>query len=201
MAKLIFIGEKFGDRVYEFAVPTTAVGRGDHNTLTIRDASVSQTHCEILVYGVEVIVRDLGSSNGTFVDGVRLHHQQRALKAGQIVKFGSVEARLELESPSSGEETTDETAIHSYARYRREPRSDPQNPANISMTLQAGSESALADHTLVLPRSHAEETTPPPSPEQARGVEKPAAKTAIALILAALALGLAILLWLIWGRG
>ena len=84
MTKLIFIDEKFGGRVYEFVVPETTVGRGGHNTLTIRDASVSQTHCEILAYGPEVIVRDLGSSNGTFVNGERLHNQQRQLKAGQV---------------------------------------------------------------------------------------------------------------------
>ena len=63
MAKLIFLGEKFAGRVYEFAVEKTTVGRGDHNTLTIHHPSVSYSHCEILDYGTEVIVRDLGSSN------------------------------------------------------------------------------------------------------------------------------------------
>ena len=122
MAKLIFIGDKFGDRVYEFSVDKTTVGRGDHNTLTIHDASVSHTHCEILVYGPEVIVRDLGSSNGTSVNGERLHDQQRPLLSGQIVKFGSVEARLELEPPTRGDTATDVTAVYSHARHLLDPR-------------------------------------------------------------------------------
>ena len=100
MAKLIFIGEKFVGRVYELAIEKTTVGRGDHNTLTIHDPSVSHSHCEILVYGTEVIVRDLGSSNGTVVDGRRLQDQQQhPLDDHQIVKFGAVEARLATGQP------------------------------------------------------------------------------------------------------
>jgi hypothetical protein len=201
MAKLIFIGEKFGGRVYELAVAKTTVGRGDYNTLTIHDNSVSQTHCEILIYGPEVIVRDLGSSNGTFVNGERLYNQQRELKAGQMVKFGLVEARLELEQPSSSDTATDITAVYSYARYLREQQKEPKKPADPSVTLESGSESTPADHTLVLPRaSQAQETIVPPRPEKDGRLKKPSNRTAIVLVVAALALGLAILLWLVRGR-
>ena len=159
MAKLIFTDEQFGGRVYEFALPKTTIGRGDHNTLIIRDNVVSQTHCEILVFGPEVIVRDLGSSNGTFVNGERLHNEQRPLLAGQIVKFGSVTARLELEDPTS-DTATDETAIFSYSQFRRE-QQQPNPPANAVMTFQSAPESNPIDHTLLLPRSPAAETNRP----------------------------------------
>jgi len=160
MAKLIFTDEQFGGRVYELALPKTTIGRGDHNTLTIRHDAVSQTHCEILVFGPEVIVRDLGSSNGTFVNGVRLHNQQRPLLNGQIVKFGPVTARLELEQ-SASDTVTDETAIHSYAQYLREQQSQPKTPANAAMTLQSASESTPIHHTLLLPHSPVEEISRP----------------------------------------
>ena len=202
MTKLIFIDEKFGGRVYEFVVPETTVGRGDHNMLTIRDASVSLTHCEILAYGPEVIVRDLGSSNGTFVNGERLHNQQRQLKAGQVVKFGLVEARLELEKAYSSDTASGMTAIHSYARYLREQQNKPKKLRTPFMTLESGSEPALADHTVVLSRPpDAKETIVPPVPEKVRGPEKPSNRMAIALLAAALALGLVVLLWLLWGTG
>jgi len=161
MAKLIFTDEKFGGRVYEFALPKTTIGRGDHNTLTIRDNAVSQTHCEILVFGPEVIVRDLGSSNGTFVNGERLHNQQRPLLAGQIVKFGSVTARLELEAQSASDTATDETAIHSYAQYLREQQKQPKTPANAAMTLPSDSESTPIQHTVLLPYSPLGEASRP----------------------------------------
>src|SRR2546428_13236852 len=84
MAKLIFIDQRFAGRVYELVLEKTTVGRGDQNTLTIRDRSLSASHCEILTYGSEVIVRDLNSRNGTFVQGVRLN-QQSQVKSGQTV--------------------------------------------------------------------------------------------------------------------
>ena len=87
MPKLIFTGEQFAGRVYELAVEKTTVGRGDHNTLVLRDNSVSQTHCEIIVNGPEVIIHDLNSANGTFVAGTRLNSQSQVL-SGQLVRFG-----------------------------------------------------------------------------------------------------------------
>jgi pSer/pThr/pTyr-binding forkhead associated (FHA) protein len=160
MAKLIFTDAQFGGRVYEFALPRTTIGRGDHNTLTIRDNAVSHTHCEILVFGPEVIVRDLGSSNGTFVNGVRLHNQQRPLLGGQIVKIGPVTARLELEE-SSFDTATDETAIHSHAEYLREQQKQPETPANAAMTSQSISKSTPIHHTLLLPRFPVGQTSRP----------------------------------------
>lgn len=202
MAKLIFIGEKFGGRVYEFAVAKTTVGRGDHHTLTIHDASVSQTHCEIFTYSEDVIVRDLGSSNGTFVNGERLHNQQRPLKAGQTVKFGSVEARLELERPHSSDTATEMTAIHSFGRHQDKPQKEPKEPEPFVMTLEADVKGAAADHTVMLPRSpEAEKPNPPPASERTRNPEKPINKKAFTLVVAGLVLVVALILWLIWGRG
>jgi pSer/pThr/pTyr-binding forkhead associated (FHA) protein len=115
MARLIFISEKHLGRVYEFLVEKTTVGRNEQNTLTIADDSVSEVHCHILVNGPEVIVRDLGSANGTWVNGVCLRNAQRPLMHQQIVKFGSVEARLELENEDRGT-ATDVTAVHAFWR-------------------------------------------------------------------------------------
>ena len=117
MARLVFIGENLKGRVHELVVDQTTVGRDEPNTLVIRDDSISTRHCEILVYGTEVIVRDLGSTNGTFVDGRRLHDQQCQVKGGQIVQFGSVPARLEIEEPSSTGGDTEVTAIYGLSRF------------------------------------------------------------------------------------
>ena len=167
MSKLIFTGEKFKGRAYEFAVEKTTVGRGDHNTLTIHDPSVSQTHCEILVNGPEVIVRDLGSSNGTVVNGEPLRNQQRQLKGGQTVKFGLVEARLELEQRSFSDTATAETAINSYVRHQYDPVQVPVNPALLSMTLDP-SESSPGNYTVALPDpSQIQKSITPPPPQRA----------------------------------
>jgi pSer/pThr/pTyr-binding forkhead associated (FHA) protein len=95
MAKLVFTTQEHAGQSYELILEKTTVGRADGNTLVIADASLSAMHCDILVNGPEVIVRDLGSRNGTTVNGRKLVNQQSQLKSGQIVRFGSVEARLE----------------------------------------------------------------------------------------------------------
>jgi pSer/pThr/pTyr-binding forkhead associated (FHA) protein len=202
MAKLIFTGEKFAGRIYELVVEATTVGRGDANTLVIHDASVSQNHCEILLNGPEVIVRDLGSSNGTFVNGARLRNQQSQLLSGQIVKFGSVTARLELEtsSPAETDTATDVTAIHAHARYRREPQQNPvARPLPAGMTLE--SDATAVEHTLMLPRPAAEANANVPASPPAPEPPKTTNRTLLMLLGISVALGLAALLWWLFGHG
>ena len=197
MARLIFIGEKFGGRVYEFALEKTSVGRGDHNTLTLHDVSVSNSHCEILVYGTEVIVRDLGSRNGTFVNGVRLQAQQRPLHQGQVVKFGSIEARLELDSESTSNTDSDVTAFHAHARHLRGKREEPLLPSDVSMKLDSESASAPTDPTMVLSRSaRGEEPFKPAATEDSHSIKTSRSRVKFALIVAILVLGMAVLIGL-----
>jgi pSer/pThr/pTyr-binding forkhead associated (FHA) protein len=120
MTKIVFTDGPFEGRIYELALERTTVGRGDQNALVIRDESVSLAHCEILVYGPEVIIRDIGSRNGTTVIGTKLQNAQAQLKDGQTICFGSVRARLELEDESEDFDTGDFTAIHLHVRALRE---------------------------------------------------------------------------------
>jgi len=200
MAKLVFIGEHFAGRVYELLVEKTTVGRANHNTLTIHDSSVSYSHAEVLVFGTEVIVRDLGSSNGTVVNGVRLQDQQRPLLAGQVVEFGSVMALLELESPSTSDTATDVTAMHSYVRHLHDPPEASKKSTPVSMTLDAGTPSATTDHTLMLPSPpHAEKMISSPTPDKANNPGTTSNKIVTVLIVTVVALALAVLLWLAFG--
>src|SRR5690349_13771912 len=118
MAKLIFIDREFSGQAYELIIEKTTVGRADHNTLVLRHDTVSSQHCEILANGPEVIVRDLGSRNGTFVNGARFQGQ-RQVKSGQTIRFGNVEARLEIELDSSYDPDTSETAVHLHQKLMR----------------------------------------------------------------------------------
>ena len=190
MAKLIFLGEKFAGRVYEFAVEKTTVGRGNHNTLTIQDASVSDSHCEILLYGTEVIVRDLGSSNGTVVDGRRLHNQeQHPLDNGQIVKFGSVEARLELTVESESDTVTGWTGFHSYARLTGKPgEAKPAATANLESppTPAKDDNAQVAAHSAEIPKSAENVNT-----------TAPRSTTGLVITAAAIVIGVVVICWLI----
>jgi len=69
------------------------------------EPTVSRQHAQILPSGAEYILCDLGSANGTFVDGVRI--SQRLLRAGDRIRIGRSEfvfgpsAALLLSSPPS----------------------------------------------------------------------------------------------------
>lgn len=66
------------------ASKTVTVGRADDNSFVLSRAQVSKHHLEIKQQGETVTVRDLGSLNGTFVNGVRIHEEKRLLPGDRI---------------------------------------------------------------------------------------------------------------------
>lgn len=65
------------------------LGRGVSNDFKFEDPSVSGSHCEIIIENGMVTLKDMGSTNGTFVNQSRI--QQAQLQNGQAVRLGSVE--------------------------------------------------------------------------------------------------------------
>lgn len=64
----------------------TVIGRQEGCQLRIPIAGVSRTHCEVVVHGGSIVVRDLGSSNGTFVNQERIKEQ--SVTAGDLLSVG-----------------------------------------------------------------------------------------------------------------
>jgi pSer/pThr/pTyr-binding forkhead associated (FHA) protein len=54
------------------SLPVT-IGRGDEADICIRDTWASRVHCRLCVRDGELYLEDLGSCNGTLVNGVRVH--------------------------------------------------------------------------------------------------------------------------------
>ena len=69
------------------------VGRSAVNDLPLSDTSVSGTHLEIAVTDEGILLRDLGSTNGTFVDGVRV--REAFLEPGSVIQIGTTEIVLQ----------------------------------------------------------------------------------------------------------
>ncbi len=89
---------------FELEPGFNTVGRNPTNDLRIRDATVSSFHCEIVVDHDAVVVRDLGSSNGTFVDGQRV--QEGMLAPGATLRLGTFELRMELRDETESPDVT-----------------------------------------------------------------------------------------------
>src|SRR5437879_6917636 len=94
MAKLVVLSEGMTGRSYELKVDKTTIGRVEDNAFQISEPSVSSHHCEVLLRGNEVVVKDLNSTNGTFIAGQQVTNEA-VLKPGQILRLGQVEMRLE----------------------------------------------------------------------------------------------------------
>ena len=70
---------------YKLTQSITIIGRGDTADIQIADAGASRNHCQI-VLGAPSMVRDLGSTNGTTVDGAKITEAE--LHDGSIIKIG-----------------------------------------------------------------------------------------------------------------
>lgn len=77
-----------GGTAYPLVRAITRLGRGSDTDIRIEDPGASRNHCEI-VLGQPVIIRDLSSTNGTFINGERI--SQVEIADGTIVMIGSTQ--------------------------------------------------------------------------------------------------------------
>ncbi len=87
MPKLTLVLDRKPVHVYELNQPVIRIGRGESMDVLIDNVSVSRRHAEIRDENGTWVVRDLGSSNGTFLNGQRLVTEQR-LHPGDEISFG-----------------------------------------------------------------------------------------------------------------
>lgn len=80
---------------YRLNKPTMTIGRAANNDIVIPEQTVSSRHATITIENGSFFLNDLGSTNGTFVNGTRI--DKKLLKAGDIVKMGAANCRFELE--------------------------------------------------------------------------------------------------------
>jgi len=69
------------------------VGRGADNDIVVGHASVSYHHCELELGLDFLVVRDCGSTNGTFINGQPV--KEARLAPGQTLRFGQVSATVD----------------------------------------------------------------------------------------------------------
>jgi hypothetical protein len=74
-------------KVFPLEAQEISIGRETTNTIVINDAQVSRRHARMELHGPTYMIQDLGSTNGTFVNGTRISGMQ-VLTPGDIVTFG-----------------------------------------------------------------------------------------------------------------
>ena len=105
--RVIIISGDLQGREFTVEEPIT-VGRNPENTIVLDDRQVSRKHAVIEGTRAGTIVKDLGSGNGTFVDGRRI--LEFKLTNGDVFQIGSTQMRYEGETVVS--KTTSSSTVH-----------------------------------------------------------------------------------------
>lgn len=103
MSRLVLMSKSTTVKLVALKDGVSAVlGREDHCDVVISSAHASRKHAELLPDGDVAVLTDLGSSNGTFVNGRRI--QQHVLRHGDVLTIGGWEMRFlasEVATPSA----------------------------------------------------------------------------------------------------
>jgi len=155
-SRLVVIGSS-PPREYSLDKPAIAIGSQKSNDVVLDDTTVSRRHATITHKAAGFELADLGSTNGTFVNGRRLSGPI-ALKPGDEIKFGSVRVAFDPASVAGrmfrGMLIVGVMFIAGYAiaRYRHETRSVTSEPvagtsppASSSAAAAANTQSASAE--------------------------------------------------------
>jgi pSer/pThr/pTyr-binding forkhead associated (FHA) protein len=89
-AKLVVVGGDIGAAEIPLRLPAI-IGRSRDATLTLPHPLVSRHHCEIYERDGRLVVKDLGSRNGTYVSNERV--SEAVLPSGELLTIGAVTFR------------------------------------------------------------------------------------------------------------
>jgi len=99
--RLKILGGKHAGQEIRVPAPRFLIGRGEKCNLRPASELVSREHCLLEIEGGKASVRDLGSNNGTFVNGERIA-AQRQLATGDRLTIGQLEFEVHLTPELSG---------------------------------------------------------------------------------------------------
>ncbi|AKU95223.1 response regulator/GGDEF domain protein [Labilithrix luteola] len=83
---VVLQGSNVGE-MFKIEGPETVIGRAMTVQVRLNDDGISRRHCRVLQIGGQVIIEDLGSANGTLVNGEMVQHQ--ALNDGDKIRLGA----------------------------------------------------------------------------------------------------------------
>ena len=85
--------------VHDLVEDLVTIGRGPDNTIVIGDSSVSSHHAQLQRVGKNYQLKDLGSTNGTLVNGTPV--TETTLRFDDQIRFGAIDARYERDAIGS----------------------------------------------------------------------------------------------------
>ncbi len=93
--KLVMFRRDGQQRDFAITNKTTVIGRGEDCTLKIPLVSISRRHCELIKSDDNLLIRDLASSNGTYINNHRVNESE--LKAGDRITLGPTTFTVQID--------------------------------------------------------------------------------------------------------
>lgn len=114
----LYIKITIKNKPYFFPMPqkTVVIGRSNECEIKVKDDFASGLHCSLILSSNSLIVKDLDSKNGTFMNGERI--DQENMYTGDILSFGSI--RISIDQIH-----TDENLLKQYAPPKNRSESIP----------------------------------------------------------------------------
>ncbi len=115
-------------KTFPLEVDVITIGREAGNTIVINDAEVSRKHTQLMLQGGKYVLSDIGSTNGTFVNGQRITGQH-VLVPGEVISLGE---QINLLFESLAQIDPNATMLSSSARpaaVAPKPSTPPPAPA------------------------------------------------------------------------
>jgi pSer/pThr/pTyr-binding forkhead associated (FHA) protein len=97
----------------------TEIGKASHNRVVLSDPTVSSTHAIVLARDGGYNIVDLGSSNGTFVNGRRLGNESHILRHGDKIQLGQALLTFRNPSETGVENKTARLSLEALEEIRR----------------------------------------------------------------------------------
>ncbi len=144
------------------AAGEVVIGRSSECQWAIPSSGISRKHARVSRHGTDVMIEDLGSSNGTFVNNERLS-APRALRDQDLVRLGSVEIRFWAPEPEP-ESGIDATVAASATTA---PPPSPTSTPPVSPAPAAGEPPPPSDRSAGTGSTTRSMAPPPPSPPAA----------------------------------
>jgi pSer/pThr/pTyr-binding forkhead associated (FHA) protein len=98
-SKLVLTLSSGQEQEFALAAASVTLGRATTNPVVLRDPKVSRSHARIEEEGDGFAIADLGSANGTYVNGARV--ERTRLNPGDVIKLGDSLLRFEIAPPRS----------------------------------------------------------------------------------------------------
>ena len=166
LARLVILTGRHRGARLNLPEKTVVVGRDEGCGVRLNTSEVSRQHCTLCVAGDEIRVKDLGSSNGTFINDQEVTGES-VLKPGDVLRIGPMQFQMETQRPELSGPPDEEFPA-------------PSDDSITNWLAEDESEKAESGDTTVMSTSHAHETAvkalmPPPAQDSFDSVSEEAA--------------------------